>query len=338
MAASPSIMDISERLNLSKATVSKALNGYPSVREETRRKVLACAAELGYSQPGRGTEMNARLTRIGLATSYVTGNPEGISPYQIILNSLLEHLEKSHYDTVVIPPTLLKEQTVPYEQAMRDLRLNCSFMTGFRLDDPYYDQLQKTDFPTVMWDMSICNPHVHNVGSDSTEGMRLAVSHLISLGHRRIGLICGHLQAQVSLQRRDGYILALTDAGIPYDPSLVYNGDFSEAAGAIGMQYLNRKDVTAIACVCDVTALGAYRAARAMDLRIPEDISLVGYDNTNLTGYMIPNLTSVDQHPELIGSVIATTIDNMVRGLPVGDSVIRPSLVVRGSTAAPRQG
>ena len=98
---------------------------------------------------------------------------------------------------------------------------------------------------------------------------------------------------------------------------------------------MKEKNVTAVACICDVTALGAYRAARAMNLRIPEDLSLVGYDNTNLTGYMIPNLTSVDQHPQLIGSLLATTIDNMMRGLPVGDSVIRPSLVVRGSTAAP---
>ena len=338
MAHTPRIDDICKKLNLSKATVSKALNGYSSVREETRRKVLACAVELGYTHQMRTGEMNTRLIRVGLAAGSVVGNPDGISPNQLIISSLLEQLGSSHYDTVLIPPALLKEQTLPYEQSMRGLNLNCAFISGLRTDDPYYSQLLTTDFPTVMWDMPVDNPHVSNVSCNSVEGMRMAVAHLIGLGHRRIGLICGHLQAPVSLWRRDGYILALSDAGIPYDPDLVYYGDFSEAAGAIGMSYMKEKKVTAVACVCDVTALGAYRAAMAMKLRIPEDLSLVGYDNTNLTEYMTPNLTSVDQHPELIGRVIATAIDGHVRGKPVGDMLIRPSLIVRGSTAAPPAG
>ena len=186
-----------------------------------------------------------------------------------------------------------------------------------------------------MWDFSVANPNVHNVCCDSAEGMRLATAHLTALGHRRIGMINGHSQAQVSLQRRDGYILALADAGIPYDPALVYEGDFSETSGVIGLQYLLPRQVTAIVCVSDVTAMGVFRAAHAQNLKIPEDLSVVGYDNTNLTEYVSPGLTSVEQHLDQVGMVIVTTIHSMMQHRPVSDSVIRPSLVVRGSTAVP---
>ena len=334
MANPPRIADICKELDLSKATVSKALNGYASVRVETRNRVLACARALGYSQP-QGRDTNARLTRVGITASAKVESPNSISPFQALLNNLIDGLGQYHYDTIIIPPSLLQEQNVPYEQAMRNLNLDCAFLTGLRTDDPYYQQLLTTEFPTVMWDMTVPNPNVHNVSCDSTEGMRLAVAHLISLGHRRIGLICGHLQAQVSLQRRDGYILALADAGIPYDPALVYEGDFSETAGAIGLQHLLPKEVTAIACVCDVTALGVFRAARAQGVRIPEDLSVIGFDNTNLTEYTSPGLTSVDQHLDQVGRIIVTTIHSMMHHRPVGDTVIHPTLVLRGSTAAP---
>ena len=334
MPNNPRIADICRELNLSKATVSKALNGYATVREETRSQVLACARRLGYAQP-LGRDMNTRLIRVGITASATMDNPNSISPFQSLLNNLIEGLGQYHYDTIIIPPSLLQEQNVPYEQAMRNLNLDCAFLTGLRLDDPYYGQLQTTDFPTVMWDMAVANPHVHNVSCDSVEGMRMAVSHLISLGHRRIGLICGHMQAQVSLQRRDGYILALADAGIPYDPTLVYEGDFSETAGAIGFQYLLSRQVTAIACVCDVTALGVIRASQAQGIRIPDDLSVIGFDNTNLSEFTNPSLSSVDQHLEKIGSILVTVIHSMMNHRPVGDTVVHPSLVLRGSTAAP---
>ena len=334
MPNAPRITDICKELNLSKATVSKALNGYSSVREETRSQVLACARRLGYAQP-QGRDKNTQLIRVGITASATMENPNSISPFQSLLNNLIEGLGQYHYDTIIIPPSLLHEQSVPYDQAMQNLNLDCAFLTGLRLDDPYALQLRSTEFPTVMWDMSVDNPHVHNVSCDSAEGMRLAVAHLVSLGHRRIGLVCGHEQAQVSLQRKDGYILALADAGIPYDPSLVYEGDFSETAGAIGFQYLLPKRVTAIVCVCDVTALGVIRGAQAQGIRIPDDLSVVGFDNTNLTEYTSPRLTSVDQHLDQVGGILVTTIHSMMNHRPVGDSVVRPSLVLRGSTAAP---
>ena len=334
MPNNPRIADICKELNLSKATVSKALNGYPTVREETRSQVLACARRLGYAQP-QGRDKNTQLIRIGITASVTVDNPNSISPYQMLLNNLIEGLGRYHYDTIVIPPSFLQEQRVPYEQAMRSLNLDCAFLTGLRLDDPYYAQLQATEFPTVMWDMAVANPHVHNVSCDSAEGMRLAVAHLVSLGHRRIGFVCGHMQAQVSLQRRDGYILALADAGIPYDPALVYEGDFSETAGAIGFQYLQAKQVTAIACVSDVTALGVIRAAQAQGLRIPDDLSVTGFDNTNFTEYTNPGLTSVNQHLDQVGQILVTVIHSMMNHRAVGDSLVRPSLVIRGSTAAP---
>ena len=334
MARKPRIEDLCERLGLSKATVSKALNGYASVREETRVRVLECARELGYTQSAGG-EVNARLVRVGITAAITMDDPGRITPFQLLLNNLIDGLTQRHYDTIMLPPSLLQEQSIPYEQAMRKQNLDCAFLTGLRTDDPYYSQLLVTDFPTVLWDMSVPNPHVHNVFSNSIEGMRMAAEHLIALGHRRIGMISGHRWAQVSQQRLNGYILALAEAGIPYDPSLVYEGDFSETAGAIGLQALLPKKVTAILCVCDVTALGVIRAASAQGIRIPDDLSVVGYDNINLADYIGPGLTSVEQHLDQVGRIIVTTICDIMHNRPVGDSFVQPSLVIRGSTAAP---
>ena len=335
MAGRPRIEDICERLHLSKATVSKALNGYASVREETRASVLACARELGYGNAGHSPDVQARFTRVGITMTSLQGNPHGITPYQPLIDSLTKELEQYHYETVLIPPSVIQEQTVPYDQAMRNLNLDCAFLTGLRTDDPYYQQLQTTELPTVLWDMRVRNPLVHCVSSDSTEGMRLATEHLIQLGHRRIGLILGHPQAQVSLQRRDGYILALLNAGLGLDPELIFEGDFTETSGALGFYALMEKKVSAIVCVSDMVALGVFRAATSKGVRIPEDLSIIGYDNTLLTTYTVPGLTSVDQHTDQVGRVIATTIHNMMSHRPVGDTVLHPSLVIRGSIAAP---
>lgn len=327
------INDICKKLDLSKATVSKALNGYPSVSEETRNRVLNCARELGYATPQHSTDTTARLTRIGVSALSFSGNAEASSPYQALLMGLMDELGHSHYDTVLIPPRIIDQQTVPYDEAMKNLQLDCAFINGLKTSDPYYEQLKTTSFPTLCWDFSVDNPNVHNIFCDSTEGMRMAAEHLISLGHRRIGFICAYKEAQVCLQRLDGYILALSRNGIPYDESLVYFGDFSEASGVLGFHQLIHKNVTGLVCISDVTAIGAARAAMAMGYKIPQDISIVGYDDAALTGILPMGLTSVNQHPDLIGRIAATMLGNILHHRPVADTVLHPTLTIRGSTA-----
>lgn len=292
---------------------------------------------MGYSTPKKDQDPNARLIRIGLNSVLFAGNPADSSPHQEILSGLLEELGQSHYDTVIIPPHVVSDQQIPYDEAMRSLNLDCAFINGLKTSDPYFHQLQTTSFPTVCWDMHVDNPNVHCIGCDSMQGMRLATEHLISLGHKRIGFICGHKYAQVSMERLDGYILALIHAGIPYDPSLVYYGDFTETAGVLGFHSLIAKNVTGLVCISDVTAIGASRAAIAMGYEIPRDLSIVGYDDAALTAFLPMGLTSVNQSSALIGKAAATMLRNIVRHRAVADVVIQPHLTIRGSTAAPRE-
>lgn len=334
----PRISDICQHLGLSKATVSKALNGYSSVSEETRARVLACARALGYVMPQHQADPGARLTRIGITAFSFSGNAEAAGPYQAILTGLMSELGQSHYDTVLIPPQIIEKQDISYDDAVRSMQLDCAFICGLKTSDPYFEQLKTTEFPTLCWDFSVSNPHVHNVFCDSTEGMRMAAEHLIELGHWKIGFICAYREAQVSLQRLDGYILALSRHGIPYDASLVYYGDFTEASGALGFHELIRREVTGFVCISDVTAIGACRAAMAMGYGVPEDISIVGYDDAALTGVLPTGLTSVNQHPELIGRTAATALRNMLHHRPVADTVIHPTLTIRGSTARRKNG
>lgn len=335
MRDTPKIKDICERLSLSKATVSKALNGYSSVSEETRMRVLACASELGYPLTDSAPQQKSIKNPVRIGFPPVGPSPNS-SPYSDLQAGFLEQASPLEYEMVVLPPLHLSKQTIPFEQLMNSLRLDCALIHGFRTDDQYFMQLQTTTFPTITWDLKVNNPHVPNVGCDSVEGMRLAVEHLIALGHRKIGFICGHREAQVSAQRLDGYILALFYAGIPYDPALVYNGDFSEESGREGAAYLMRRHVTGIVCISDLVAAGACRTINAMGLSIPEDVSIIGYDDTPLTTIFTPALTSVQQNSRLLGRTLNTMFFNMVNGLTVGDAIVHPSLTVRASTASPR--
>lgn len=104
----------------------------------------------------------------------------------------------------------------------------------------------------------------------------------------------------------------------------------------LGFHNLIQKKITGLVCVSDVCALGAMRAAQAMGYSIPEDISITGYDNTNLTTYINPGLTSIDQNTAEIGRIVATSIRNVLHKRTIGDSLVHPSLVIRGSTASPK--
>jgi LacI family transcriptional regulator len=202
------------------------------------------------------------------------------------------------------------------------------------------EPLHAASIPTVVLEHDL--PQAHCIAIDDLRGGRMGTQHLSSLGHRRIGLIRRHPSSALSCERFTGYRQTLETAGITFDPSLVVECEAGQAAGYQAMQQLLAlpKPPTAVFTHNDVLALGAMHAIWEAGLSIPDDISILGYDDTVGSAYLSPPLTTVRFPKAEMGRQAAHRILELVRNnqeLPAHTAVLPVELVVRASTAAPQE-
>jgi LacI family transcriptional regulator len=201
-------------------------------------------------------------------------------------------------------------------------------------DLPEIDEARKS-VPVVAVDSSRGTALVPNIISDNRGGSRLAAEHLLQLGHRRIGYISGNLPGEVSEARRDGFLDALRAARVLHDPQLMVEGDYELESGYIGAgRLLNQaRPPTAIACANDTMAFGAYRRAHEMNLRIPQDLSIVGFDDLPAASYLTPGLTTMAvPRVELGWAALQLLITMLEGGTPPSHRLLPVSIAVRRST------
>ena len=330
---------LADRLGLSKATVSKALNGYPQVSEATRRKVLDAAAQLGYPVQGNASVSVGARKRVGWIYRTDSRTP---GTTQLIACSgfqrTAQDLKDSNMDVLMLPLFLDTPEKTLLE-LITENHLDGAFLSDIKQNDVFFEEAKEVNVPLVFWGLPLTEERSNYgfVAYDSVSGVSMAMKHLLDLGHRRIGFLNGNRPAHVSMERLDGYMLALAHAGISYDPSLTWEGDYTFACGAPALEFFLQKGVTAVCCASDKMAIGLAHAAQQRGIAIPEDLSIVGYDNDPVCSSMFPQLTTVAQDFFRIGKVTATLMECLLQGMPVGPVSIPPELIVRGSTAAPKQ-
>jgi LacI family transcriptional regulator len=193
--------------------------------------------------------------------------------------------------------------------------------------------------PVIAVSREIAGLEAQCLAIQNEEGAYRATRHLIGLGHRRIAHITGLLSIPDAIQRRAGYCAALSDAGIPVDEQLIVEGGFTEASGVAAANALLERSAewTAVFSGNDQMAYGARLAFYRRGLRIPEDVSLIGFDDLLSSAYVTPPLTTVRQHMFEVGRAAAEGILRMLDGRPPELPQFTPDLVVRESTAAPRR-
>ena len=211
-------------------------------------------------------------------------------------------------------------------------------MSGFTSGQ--LEQLRAANIPLVVIDpVNPPPPDLPSVGATNWAGGLAATEHLLGLGHRRIGAIAGPGDYLCSRARTDGYRSALERAGIRFDPALVRNGDFEHEGGFVrGGELLDLADPpSAIFAGSDQHAFGLYEAARQRGLRVPQDLSVIGFDDLPVARWVSPPLTSVRQPLAEMGRAAAQMLDELIDGLPLGTNRVELSteLIVRESTAAP---
>lgn len=337
--ASITIKDIARVVGVSPTAVSRALNNYPDVGEETRRRILKVAEEMNYhpNAIARGLVRNKTDT-IGL---FVLGRSQaGFSDpfaFEVIIG-VMEAVSAAGYDLVLFGAGGPGARPISYVKKSRERRVDGVVIMGLRTDDPQLPGLSSLGMPCVLVDVDVEAPGVGFVGSDNIAGAKRAVEYLVSLGHGRIAFLNGHARATVSRERLQGYRLALMESGLENRPDYVVEGDFSAESGRRAADVLFGGGVepaerpTAVFAASDLMAIGLMQAAREMGLSVPGDLSVVGFDDIGMASMVEPPLTTVRQSRHLLGTNGARLlIEALEKGRAPERLRLVTELVIRGS-------
>jgi LacI family transcriptional regulator len=329
------IKDIAKVAGVSITTVSRALNGYPDVSEKTRQKIIEIAKQLNYSPNtlARSLVMNKSKT-IGLLVSGMNHSAIKDNFTFEVLTGINDYIAKTDYDLILFSTNSTKQREKTYSQLCRERRVDGVILQGIKTDDPYLTEVVESDIPCVLIDIPIQSDKVGYVTTDNVLGAKKAVQHLIELGHENIAMMNGADYAFVSKQRLEGFRQAMEEANVAINDDWIVNGEFSEeVAEKKALELFSKhREITAIFCASDLMALGVMKALKRMGRRVPDDVSVVGYDDILLASYVSPSLTTIAQNKFQMGYEAASMLVEMLEGKEAKVVMLRTQLIVREST------
>lgn len=207
-----------------------------------------------------------------------------------------------------------------------------AFILGVNFDSPIYPQLQNAKHPLVLLDMHIpTNPSISSVGSESMASVQNAIHYLKDMGHTKIGFLSGEQQSFVASERLAAYILSISSIGIVFNTDYIYFGDFTRECGAEAAKHFASTDVTAILCASDMMAIGLIDGLQKQGIKIPDDISVIGFDDLELLKYTQYNLTTIKQDFVKLGETAFIQLRNLIKGKFSKRIIIPCELVKRGT-------
>lgn len=327
---SVTIHDVAKAAGVSVSTVSRVLNDKDDVSIETYEKVQCIINSLGYASSLAARSMRSRRTHvIGLIM------PDVASPYCIeVLRGINRAVAQSDYDLIIYTSGDIRKYGTADQERKFVTLLNGGISDGVIVVTPAATNFS-TDAPVVAIDPNNESPDCPGIIATNREGALTAMNYLTGLGHRRIGFITGRLELVSACHRLQGYKDGLAAAGIPLDDELIQISDYTtETAFTCSQRLLAfKKPPTAIFASNDMSAVGIYRAASQAGLRIPEDLSVVGFDNLQEATYLKPALTTIDQFVAEMGSMAVELVVRLVKGETLGSNLrkIPTQLVVRDS-------
>lgn len=331
------LADIAKHAEVSEATVSRVLNGRPGVAEATRQSVLTSLDVLGYDRPSRLRRTSAGL--VGLILPELT-NPIFPAFAQVIENALVRH----GFTPVLCTQTPGGVHEDEYVQMLLDRGVaGIIYISGQHADTTTapkrYVHLVDRGLPIVLVNGYMGGIDAPFVSNDDEASMELSLSHLIHLGHTRIGLAIGPNRYVPVVRKIAGFRRYMSSLlGVDNVDDLIDNEMFTVEGGHAAASRLIERGCTAVVCGSDLMALGAVRAARSVGMQVPHDISVIGYDDSTLIAFTDPPLTTVRQRVLSMGEATVQALVDEIGGNGASRSeyVFRPELVVRASTGACR--
>lgn len=330
----PTLADLAAAAGVSPMTASRAVNNQPGVSARTRQAILKVAADLGYVTNRVAQKLSSGQSRvIGVLAAHLE---------QPFVSGLVTSLAQAAAET--------DNEVLVYSHTASDklpsgnvLRLLQQFTDGVVVLLPYQfgtvQSIARGRFPVVTIDSPMEHTDLPSVAADSYAGARLAMKHLAELGHKRVAFVAGAEKLSSAIERHRAYDDAVAVHGLDRDPALVVRGDYRIEGGRAAAERLLAlpRPPTAIFAANDMSAFGVMAVLQERGLKIPEDMSVVGFDDIPAASHLHPGLTTVRQPLEQMGAAAVSALLSQIAGLaPATSKVTLPTeLVVRRSTAAP---
>ena len=331
-----SIKDIAREAGVSHSTVSRALAGSSLVRPTTKERICRLAEAMGYSRNTVARSLvRQRTETLGLVVSTVA------DPYVAEVVRGIEEAAFDHgFGVLLCESGNNREREIAAVKMLREKRVDGIVVSASTVGDFYMPLLDELHIPIVLVNREQGTEYAYSIATDDLDGGRLAVEHILSFGHRRVGIITGPEHSQSSANRLQASRQTIEACDIPFDPRLIVQGDGRIEGGYAGAEVLMSLDPapTAVFCYNDLTAIGAIRAIKKRGLGVPQDVSVVGFDDIPFAEFIDPPLTTVRQHRYTMGRLATEMILQLLSGhSPEANIYLKGALVVRESCGAPRR-
>lgn len=325
---------VAKRANVSVATVSRTINRIPTVNPKMAKRVWTAINELSYVPNTQARALGSgRSGMIGLVVSEITNPffPELIQGFEdvAIENGFEILIGSTNYDP--------KRMEVCIRRLLQRKAEGVAILT-FGIEQPLFEQLAERNIPLVFVDVGPDRPGVSLLKVDYDQGIRQGVQHLAALGHRNIGFISGPMRLHSAKSRSTAFAAALSECGIKARQEWQVEGDHTFEGGIRGMEQIlaDSDRPSAIMCSNDMTALGVLHKAHRVGLRVPDDLSIIGFDDIQMAQVMIPPLTSIHMSRiELAKAAVKALKAHIGNDNPQREYRIDTHLVVRESTSFP---
>ena len=325
--------DIAAAANVSISTVSRALNDHPAINVKTKKRIWKLARERQYNfRPSMPAILSGAHATIVIIIPRPQGRHGRISDpfYQELIGGVAEAARESGCNLLLshLAPNTFDD----LEQIMVANRTNGVLFLGQSVIHEQLNKLAQSETKFVVWGAELSGQRYCSVGSDNEHGGRRATSHLIRLGRKRIAFL-GNSDAPEVLQRFEGYQTAHRISGFEYDPALVRPAHFEieSAEAAVNELLSSGLSFDGVFAASDLIALGASRALHKAGKSVPKDVSIVGYDNIQLSAYSQPSLTTISQDMEKAGRLLVSKLLEAESGNPIRSERLPTDLIVRES-------
>jgi LacI family transcriptional regulator len=329
------IREIARRAKVSTATVSRTINRVPTVDPQLARRVWKVVEQLGYYPNTQARALVSGRSRIfGLVVSEIT-NPF----FPEIVQTFEELAVQNNYEILV---TSTIHDTTRMKTAVRRMierRVDGVAILTFGMEEPLLDDLRIRKVPLVFVDVGPDFPHISNIRVDYVSGIRQAVQHLAALRHKRIAFIAGPAHLKSALARKEVFCSSMNEIGLETPQQLIVTGDHTMQGGMRALTELMKlsSPPTAVVCSNDVTAIGVMREAYDLNIDVPRDLSVVGFDDIRLSEFITPPLTTVRMsQTELARIAFNALMSEVSQATPAEgrkEYILNTSLVLRRSTA-----
>jgi LacI family transcriptional regulator, galactose operon repressor len=329
------IREIAKKARVSTATVSRAINRVPTVNPQLAKRVWKIAEELGYVPSTQARALVSGKSRMfGLIVSEIT-NPF----FPEIVHVFEDIAVRNNYEILMTSTVHDRARMKMAVRRLLEYRVEGVAVLTFGMEDALLEDLKLRNVPLVFVDVGPPRPRVSNIRIDYLHGIRQAVQHLVASRHERIAFITGPLELKSAAARRSAFLTSMKELGMDVDPELVIEGDHSLEGGemALGKLLKLKSPPTAVLCSNDLTAIGVMRKSYADKVVIPEELSVIGFDNTRFSQYVLPPLSTVEMsQPEIARLAFQALLADVRREEPNPhgtEYVLKTNFVLRDSTA-----